>query len=96
MYDSLADVVNVSDADMSFVRFFLKFVPRTDVPVFIDVPPEVAFERKGEYPVDYMKWRRDVYLGIFGLVKGSSIIPNLDMEQSKKSVENAVMRSTQK
>lgn len=76
-YDSLADVVD--GRRWGFARLVLILAPVPDLPVFIDVPPEVAFKRKGEYSVDYMHARRAVYRRIFSWVRGGIILENDDL-----------------
>lgn len=92
VYDSLADVVDVCSSNMLFVNMFLKLVPEADVPIFIDVPAETAYIRKQEYPIGYMKWRREVYLKIFKLLRSHIIINNENMESSKKNIEEVVCK----
>lgn len=75
-YDSLADSMNQDDKKMFFVRFFLKLSPEPDASIFVDVPPHVAFERKREYPLEYLTWRRGAYLKIFQSLKKSTIVDN--------------------
>jgi thymidylate kinase len=73
-YDSLADVID--GQHWGFARFVLRLVPVPDLPIFIDVAPEVAFTRKGEYTVAYMHRRRAVYCNLFSWVKGAVILEN--------------------
>lgn len=81
-YDSLADVVSQEKIRWRFVRFFLACCPMPDLPIFVDVPPEVAFERKKEYSIDYLRWRRGVYQTIFAQVRDPLICTNNDLEQT--------------
>lgn len=92
LYDSLADAVDLNDRRGSFVKFFLHLVPDPDVPLYIDVPAEVAFVRKGEYPINYMVERRNAYLKMFGRVGGAVIIPNDDLRIATRNMEDIVMQ----
>ncbi len=85
-YDSLADVVSQKNGGWRFIRFFLKLCPTPHVPVLIDVPPEVAYERKREYPLDYMKWRRNIYWGIFKHLRNPLILNNQNLECATKQL----------
>lgn len=74
IYDSLADA---SDGQRwVFVRFFLRLVPSPDCAVFLDVRPEEALRRKGEYSAEYNKIRRQKYEGIFKCVPTSVRLQN--------------------
>ena len=44
--------------------------PKVDVPVFLCVAPDVAFARKPEYEINYVRRRFDAYVRFFdGFVK---------------------------
>lgn len=90
LYDSLVDVADLKGRRWGFVRMFMKLVPIPDVPIFVDVPAEVAFERKHEYPIAYNKWRRGAYLKLFGFVKDSFIIPNDDLSRSTEALRQVI------
>ena len=77
VYDSLADVLD--GRRWGFASLVLKLAPVPDLPVFIDVPPEIAFKRKGEYTVEYMRARRAVYRRIFAGVEESVTLENSDL-----------------
>ena len=52
----------------SLIRFFLKFAPQPDFIVFIDLPEEVAFNRKDDIQdIEYLRERRERYLVLAGL-----------------------------
>lgn len=87
-YDSLADVTD--GQKWSFVRLFLFIVPTPDAPIFVDVSPEDAFSRKGEYPVDYMIKRRGKYKKIFSWVNRPIILANDNLEKTIKEMEAIV------
>ena len=51
----------------SLIRFFLKFAPQPDFIVFIDLPEEVAFNRKDDIQdIEYLRERRECYLALAG------------------------------
>lgn len=94
-YDSLADVVSQNGSRWGFVRFFMKLCPMPSLPVFVDVLPEVAYERKREYPLDYLKWRRDVYKKIFDQLEDPLVLDNHNLaDATKKLSMEAVRRSS--
>lgn len=75
-YDSWVDTLAFEEIESSSLRFFIPFVPQPDMSVFVDVPPEVAFARKREYPLNYLEWRREAYLKVFQKFKNSLILDN--------------------
>jgi thymidylate kinase len=77
-YDSIADVT--AKAPWATVRALLALVPAASLPVFVDVSPQEAYDRKGEYPVAYMERRRKQYQRIFGHVANSLTLVNDDLE----------------
>lgn len=91
-YDSLADVISQKKGGWRFVRFFLKLCPTPHLPVFVDVPPEVAYARKREYPLDYMKWRREIYQRIFKHLENPLVLDNQDLEHATKQLEGESVR----
>ena len=47
------------------LRRYLFFVPKPDVVFLVDVPEEVAYQRKDDVPsIDYLKERRKIYLDV--------------------------------
>lgn len=79
-YDSLADVTD--GQHWRYVRTFLKLVPRPELPLFIDVPPEIAYARKAEYPLDHLIQRRAKYQQIFKWVPNAVILRNDRLEDT--------------
>lgn len=93
LYDFLADVADVNGKKWSFVEFFLRLSPVPDLPVFVDVPAERAFERKQEYPLAYMEWRRGAYRRIFARVRNPLILENDDLgATSRRLAAEALQR----
>jgi thymidylate kinase len=93
-YDRLADAAD--GRKWSYLRWFARLTPVPDLAVFVDVSPEVAFARKGEYSIPWMTARRAYYKEIFSWVRGSLILPNEDLSRStaelKRSVANLIAR----
>ncbi len=96
LYDSLADVADLENRKWGFIRIFLLITPVPQLPIFVDVTPEEAYARKGEYPVHYMKWRRGIYLKIFGWVDDAVIIVNDDLDTTKRVLETVVVERLNK
>jgi len=89
-YDSLADVAD--GRRWAYVRGFLRILPTPDVPVFVDVSPEQAFGRKGEYSIAYLARRRALYRSIFDRVERCLVLKNDDLDLAFRELEEAVMQ----
>jgi thymidylate kinase len=87
-YDSLADVTD--GRRWLYVRLFLLIAPTPDVPVFVDVNPNQAFARKGEYSVDYMERRRQIYQRIFSWVHRPIVLANEDLKATLDTLKTVV------
>ena len=62
IYDQLATLPLENSVARAYARLVLSFVPKPDVAYLLDVEPEVARERKPEYPVDFLyKYRSSYY-----------------------------------
>ena len=93
-YDFLADVAD--ENRWLYIRIFLLIAPTPDVPIFIDVSPENAFYRKGEYSVEHLKNRLQIYMHIFQWIEGVVSIPNNDLNQTMCRIEEVVMKKLKK
>lgn len=91
-YDSLTDIAD--GRRWLYIRLFLRFVPEPDLPIFVDVSPEEAFVRKGEYPVEYMRQRLAKYQRIFEWVRNPVFVPNEDVDKSVRSIEAMALTHT--
>lgn len=96
LYDSLADVSDLRSREWGFVRFFVRISPVPELPIFVDLSPEEAYARKGEYPIEYMKWRRETYMRIFNWVNSCIIIDNSDLQRAQKDLEAVVLEALKK
>jgi len=77
-YDTLVDLSQ--DGPRSVHRLLQVLTPTPDVPVLLHVPPQRAFERKGEYSLDYLQRRWIAYQSIFGRVPTCVALRNADAE----------------
>lgn len=89
-YDRIADVAD--GRRWRYLRWFASLVPLPDVPVFVEVSPDEAFARKGEYSVDSMTRRRAIYGEIFSWVPGSVILCNDDLDRTVAELERIVRK----
>lgn len=88
-YDFLADVAD--GRRWMYIRAFLLIAPTPDIAIFVDVSPDKAFLRKGEYSVAHLQRRRTIYRKIFEWVRDITFIPNDDLEQTQKRIEKTVL-----
>jgi len=90
-YDTLADVADLELKKWGFIKLFLALTPEPDLALLVDVPEELAYERKKEYPISYMKWRREVYLKIFSYLKKGVIIKNDGSRNPEENVGKNIL-----
>ena len=88
-YDFLADVAD--GRRWLYIRAFLLVAPTPDIAIFVDVSPDNAFSRKGEYSVEHLAKRRTIYIKIFQWVHNIVFIPNDDLEQTQRRIEGIVL-----
>ena len=88
-YDTLVDV---SDGRRRlWVRLLEWITPRPDVAVYVDVDPEVAFARKGEYTIDYLRRRHERYRAVFTWIRPRLTITSGDLAGSQAALREAVL-----
>jgi hypothetical protein len=88
-YDTLVDL---SDGGPSpWNRLLAALTPTPDVPVLLDVAPERAFGRKGEYTVDYLRRRWTAYQTVLGWVPSSVKLVNVELQQTQAALWRVVM-----
>ena len=87
-YDRIADVAD--GHRWGYLRWFSKFIPTPDVAVLVEVSPEEAFSRKGEYSVELMTRRRHLYQEIFGWVATAVTLRNDDLGVASGQLEQLV------
>jgi hypothetical protein len=79
-YDRITDIAD--GRHWRYLRWFARRVPVPDVAVFVDVSPEEAFARKGEYSVDSMTRRTAIYREVFSWVPGAIFMRNDDRRRA--------------
>jgi dTMP kinase len=97
VYDTIINLsVNLNDSVEDFKANLFKFsasCPKPDLVVYVDVPEEVAFQRKDDIPsINYLKKRRKLYLTIlkdYNFVALDGFNPPECVEQQMKAVLEA-------
>ena len=88
-YDTLVDL---SESGPSLWNRLLALVtPTPDVPVLLEVAPERAFGRKGEYTVDYLRRRWTAYQTVLGWVPTCVKLANVDLAQTQAALYRVVI-----
>src|SRR5215472_7041161 len=92
IYDELANL----DLHNRFSRGFLKFarwiVPAPDLAYLLDADPAAAYERKPEYPLDFMARCRQAYLDLAALLGNMTVVPASTLSQVRFAVLNAAQQ----
>ena len=87
-FDSLVNLLATGRRTSWYVRPFLKLTPAAALPVLLAIDPAVAAARTREYPVDYLKARRQAYLRLFKWVRNGLVV---DAGRSAEHVHDQVM-----
>jgi thymidylate kinase len=100
IYDELANLNLKNPASRLFVRIVHAITPRPDIAYLLDADPAAARARKPEYSVEFMTQCRESYLKLAGLLRTITVIPSLDLQQSRlavlKRVERLLLESGQR
>ena len=92
IYDQLAALPLDRWWARSFARILLRVAPKPDVSYLLDAVPEVARERKPEYPLEFMRKYRSSYLELRRMA-GLQLIPASDPEDVHLAIVERFTRS---
>jgi len=87
-YDTLVDLT--AGGRGRGIRLLEVLTPTPDVPVLLDVPPEQAFARKNEYPVEYLQRRWIAYQTVLSRVPSCVRLPNADVRLAQAGLWRVV------
>jgi thymidylate kinase len=88
-YDTLVDVTGARRTLR--LRFLSWLTPTPNLPVYLDVTAERAFERKNEYSVDYLNRRRMSYQKLIANLPGVLVLSTShDLDATRLRITNAV------
>ena len=87
-YDTLVDVTTGGSGP--WLRLLARLTPRPDLPVLLEITPEEAFARKGEYTVEYLRDRDTAYHRVFPWVRAPLRLPARELEAAKGVLARAV------
>lgn len=87
-YDRLVDVADgVPDRGLALLR---RLAPTPDVAVLLELSPEEAYARKGEYTVEYLRRRHHAYTRVFPRNGTSLRVPAGALDEAKATIARAV------
>jgi thymidylate kinase len=92
IYDELANLDMHNRFSRGFSKFARWIVPRPDLAYLLDADPAAAYERKPEYPLDFMARCRQAYLDLAALLGTMTIIPASTLTQARFAVLNAAQQ----
>ncbi|HEV8357970.1 MAG TPA: hypothetical protein VGQ17_14555 [Gemmatimonadales bacterium] len=87
-YDTLVDVATGRSG--RWLRLLARLTPRPNLPVLLEITPEEAFARKGEYTVEYLRDRSAAYHQVFPWVRAPLRLPARELEAAKGVLAHAV------
>jgi len=91
-YDTLVDVTagEHSRGRRLWPRLLARLTPRPDLPILLEISPEEAFARKGEYTVEYLRDREAAYQRVFPWVRSPLRLPARELEAAKGVLAHTV------
>lgn len=92
IYDELANLPLQNPLTRMYVRIMQSVVPTPDLAYLLDADPDAAYQRKPEYPVEFMKKSRRAYFKLAELLATLTVIPPLPLEEAKAAVGMALKR----
>ncbi len=85
-YDKLARLLYYGMITRSMARWYLKFIPRPDVTIFLDVKPELAFKRKPDFTLEQFTKLREEYRFLASTIRASIIDTSQARRNSRKQI----------
>lgn len=89
IYDELSNVNLANPLSRAFCRCIRELAPKPDIAYLLDADPASAYERKPEYPLEFMKSCRRAYFDLANLLGNLTIIPALALPEAKAAVLRA-------
>ena len=86
----LDELIRMSGAEVE-VREDPERLRPSEVPVLLEVPPERAFGRKGEYTVEYLSRRWTAYQTVLGWVPSSVKLVNEELARAQATLWQVVV-----
>jgi thymidylate kinase len=87
IYDEFANLLPCRWATQICMQLLLRCTPQPDIAYLLDADPQLARERKPEYPLGFLKRNRESYLTLSKLARMTVISPLSAPEVSMKVIE---------
>jgi thymidylate kinase len=88
-YDSLVDVAD--GRNWGLLRVLERITPVPDVPIFLDVDPEVASHRKNEHTLAYLRQRWAAYREVFQWVDPTVKLTDLPLPDAQSALQQVLL-----
>ena len=89
--DLSVDMNYSKDKTIHLLKNILRFLPKPDITFLIDVPEEIAYQRKDDTPsIDYLRERRDAYLNVGNKHKMVILDGTKKLEELQCEIEKVV------
>ena len=88
VYDELANLSPDDRSTRTFLRLLLKIAPRPDIAFLLDADPAEAYQRKPEYPIEFLHHNRASFLAASDVAAMTVIPPLATTKAAEKVLEN--------
>ena len=92
IHDELANLPLNNLVTRAYIRAVASLVPRPDIAFVLDAEPELAYARKPEYPLDFLRKVRASYIDLANLLGTITVVPALSLPEAKRVVEISFRR----
>ncbi len=83
-------IVNLPDTDGPLSRLIRRLSPSPDMAILLDVPPDVARQRRPEHPPDYYTTRHVRYRQLLVTESALTAIPSTTIDTTQQRIEHAI------
>jgi thymidylate kinase len=90
-YDQLVHIRRTGWLSRLFLRAMAWLAPAPDVALLLDASPDLAFARKPEYPLDFMREYRNAYLQLRASIPQLIILPADSIEGTRAQIAKYVL-----
>lgn len=92
IYDELANLPLNSRLVRLYIHLVLKLAPKPDIAYVIDAVPDSAFQRKPEYPLEFLRENREAYHALSRLTGHLTVIEPLSIEAAKLRIKEVFLQ----
>src|SRR5258705_9125640 len=90
-YDQLVHIRRAGWLSCRFLRAMAWLAPAPDVALLLDASPNLAFARKPEYPLDFMREYREAYLQLRAFIPQLIVLPPDSIERTREEITKCVL-----